>query len=396
MKETLVPVMVVLLLLGILLSGCVNTTKPNNPDDHGSNPRAIAVDSLESPIQKYFTTPKILWTFDDYSVQYHHNPPHKGFGGLTERIISHGGYVQLMMIFTSETNTKPFGNELRNYSVVEDFGYSLSDVDASLEFFSRPHVEVGSHGWNHTTNLNYVNLSYAYKMINFTMWNWKNNYNITPHFFLGPSTSGNYNITLALNRFSKQYWTVYGENFRWYDKRLFPNASRSSPAVEYIEKPLYAIEFDPLFGETWGTPSKNVTEAKHLFNQSSVGKEIILIRGHPRLLNGTDQNATENLSNWEQWIDWIYATHKLININHTEAIQYNIDRYNFKVLKNNEENYTIDLTNCSFAHSVLFSKPWNSTKYWALYGKDNNMMEEVQDDTFIELSPTLIYYFKVK
>jgi hypothetical protein len=396
MRVKIVTFIVVLLFLGILLSGCVNTSEPKPPDSPENNAIEIAVESAESPIREYFTTLKILWTFDDYSIQYHHNPPHKGFGGLTEQIIFYGGYVQIMVIFTTETSTRPFGNVLRNYSVVDDFGYSQGDIAASLAFFSWPHVEVGSHGWNHTGNLNYVNLSYASKMINYTMWNWKNNYNITPHFFLGPSTSGNYNLTLALKRFSQRYWTVYGENFRWYDKRYFTNASRNSPAVEYIEKPSYAAELDPLFGETWGNPSKNVTEAKILFNQTSAGKELLLIRGHPRTLNETTQNDTENLSNWQEWIDWVYQTHKLININHTEAIYYNIDRHQFKVVKNSEENFTIDLSNCSFPHSVLFSKPLNSTRDWALYGKDNGWIGDVQDETSFDLSPGDIYYFVVK
>jgi len=396
MKKILQTCIIITLFIGILFSGCLNKSEPEIPDNNGNSKIEIAVDSIDSPIQKYFTTPKILWTFDDYSVQYHHNPPHKGFGGLTEKINSYGGFVQIMVIFTTETYTTPFGNELRNYSVVDDFGYSPSDVAASLEFFSRPKVTAACHGWNHTTNLNYVNLSFASKMINYTMWNWKNNYGITPHFFLGPGTTGNYNLTLALKRFSEQYWTVYGENFKWYNAKLFPNASRNSPAVEYIDKPSYVVEFDPLFAAGWGTSSKNVTEAMNLFNQSSEGKEILFIRGHPSSMNGTDQKTIENLSYWEQWIDWVYQTHDLININHTEAIEYNIDRYCFKVIKNNEENYTIDLTNCTFHHSVLFSKPLNSTKNWALYEKDHRLMEEVQDDTFIELSPGSIYYFMVK
>jgi len=396
MKTKLVTLIVVLLLLGILFSGCLNRSESQNPDDQGNGKSEISVVSAESPIRKYFTTPKILWTFDDYTIQYHHNPPHKGFGGLTEKITSHGGFVQIMVIFTTETSTKPFGNELRNYSVADDFGYSASDIAASLEFFSRPKVTAASHGWNHTTNLNYVNMSFVSKMINYTMWNWKNNYGITPHFFLGPGTTGNYNLTLALKRFSEQYWTVYGENFKWYDPKLFPNASRNSPAVEYIDKPSYVVEFDPLFAAGWGTPSKNVKEAMDLFNRSSDGKEILFIRGHPSSLNGTDQKAMENLSYWEQWIDWVYQTHDLININHTEAIQYNIDRYSFKVIKNGEENYTIDLTNCSFNHSVLFSKPINSTKNWALYEKDHRLIGDVHDDAFIELSPGSIYYFMVK
>lgn len=396
MRRKLIALIIVLLFLGIVLSGCMNAPEQKPPISNGNGAHEIAVESDESPIREYFTTSKILWTFDDYSIQYHHNPPHKGFGGLTERIISYGGYVLIMVIFTTDTFTKPFGNELRNFSVVDDFGYSQSDIDTSLEFFSWPHVEVGCHGWNHTGNLNYINLSYALKIINVTMWNWRNNYHITPHFFLGPSTSGNYNLTVALKRFSERNWMVYGENFRWYDKRYFANASRNSPAVEYIEKPSYAVELDPLFGESWGDPSKNVTEAKELFNQTSVGKEIILIRGHPRTLNETTQNAIENLSYWQEWIDWIYQTHSLININHSEAIYYNIDRYMFKVMKNSEENFTIDLTNCSYHHNVLFSKPLNSTREWALYGKDKKWLGDVQNQTFFDLSPGRIYYFLVK
>jgi len=384
--------MVSMMFLGTVLSGCTDTPETNPPDTPENGAQEIAVESADSPIREYFTTPKILWTFDDYSVQYHHHPPHKGFGWLTEQIISYGGFVQLMVIFTTETFTKPFGNEFRNYSVVDDFGYSQTDIDASLEFFSKPHVEVGCHGWNHTLSLNYITLSHAYNYINYTMWNWKNNYNITPHFFLGPSTSGNYNLTLALKRFSEQYWPVYGENFRWYDKRYFANASRNAPEVEYIEKPAYAVEIDPLFGETWGDPSKNLSEAKVLFKNTISGKEILLIRGHPRLLNGITADATENLSYWQEWIDWIYQNHSLININHTEAIYYNLDRYSYKVTKNSEENYSIDLTNCSYPHRVLLSKPLNSIKEWALYD-NNRWMGDVQENVFFDLSPGKIYFF---
>ena len=372
------------------MSGCVDTPPSNPPDSNGFHAQQIAVDSTESPIHEYFTTPKILWTFDDYSIQYHHYPPHKGFGGLTQQIISYGGNVQIMVIFTTETLTKPFGNQLRNYSVVQDFGYAQRDIDASLEFFSWPHVEVGSHGWNHTLSLNYVNLSVACELINYTMWNWMNNYQITPHFFLGPSTSGNYNLTLALKRFSDRYWPVYGENFRWYDKRYFHNTSRSDPVVEYIEKPSYAGEMDPLFGETWGDPSNNLSEAQDAFEQVIDGKEILLIRGHPRLLNETTVAASENLSYWQQWIDWIYQNHTLININHTEAIYYNLDRYDFKVWKISEDNFSIDVTNCSYPHNVLFSKPLNSTREWALYEKEH-WIGDVQDKTFFYLSPGKIY-----
>lgn len=395
MKKILGFLIMLLLVFGVLFSGCVDESEPETPDGKGDSHFEIAVDSDESPIREYFTTPKILWTFDDYAVHYHHNPPHKGFGGLTERINSYGGYVQLMVIFTTEAYTKPYENELRNYSVVDDFGYSPSSVAASIEFFSRPKVTVGSHGWNHTFSLNTINLSFAFKMINYTMWNWKNNYGITPHFFLGPSTSGNYNLTLAMKRFSETYWLLYGENFRWYDAKLFSNPSRTAPAVEYIEKPAYVVEFDPLFGATWGTPCKNLQEAMDLFNRSSTGKEILFVRGHPSFLNGSDQRATENLSLWGQWIDWIYQTHDLINMNHSKVIEYNIDRYHFTVRKNSDEKYTISLRNCSFNHSVLFSTPRNSTKNWAVYDEQNRFIGNVQSDSVLDLSKGSIYYCMV-
>lgn len=394
MKKIFAVFFSIMFLIGIFFSGCVQESKPENPNNPQDVSIEIAVEHTDSPIRKYFTTPKILWTFDDYMIPYHHHPPHKGFGGLTEQVNSYGGFVQIMVIFTSEAYTKPFGNQFRNYSVVDDFGYSQSDIAASLEFFSRPKVTAACHGWNHTQNLNHINLSLAYNIINYTLWNWKNNYGIIPHFFLGPGTSGNYNLTWAMKRFSQTYWPVYGENFRWFDAKLFQNASRNSPAVDYIERPSYTIEFDPLFGASWGTPCKNLQEAMDLFNRSSAGKEIILVRGHPNFLNGTDKKATENLSYWQQWIDWIYQNHDLININHTTAIYYNIDRYQFKVLKHNEEKYTIRLNNCSYSHSVLFSKPFNSTKHWAVYDQNNMIIADVQGDTFVQLNPGTHYYFR--
>jgi hypothetical protein len=386
----------VIILFGVFFSGCLDMTKSSSGSDHqGDDSLVIAVDSDESPIRNYFTTPKILWTFDDYYVEYHHQPPHKGFGGLTERINSYGGFVQLMVVFTSEASTKPFGNELGNYSVINDFGYSPHDVAESVAFFSRPQVTAACHGWNHTMSLNNLNLSFAYDLVNYTMWNWKNNYGITPHFFLGPSTTGNYNLTLALKRFSERYWMVYGENFRWYDSKLFPNASRNDPAVEYIDKPSYVVEFDPLFGAGWGDPSKNLSEAISRFNQLSSGKEIFFIRGHPGSLNGTDPSAQENLSYWGQWIDWMYQTHELININHTQAIEYNVDRFHFQVIKVDNDNFIIDLTNCSFDHTVLFSKPVNSTKNWGLFDENENLLGDVQNETFFDLTQGSIYTFKV-
>ena len=392
MKIISISVVVVLLINGIFLSGCIDISKEENTNSQEAAGIEIAVNSLESPIRKYFTTQKILWTLDDYSIQYRHSPPHKGFGGLTEKITSYGGFVQIMVIFTSEIHTKKFNNEIRNYSVVNDFGYSINDINASLEFFSRPNVEAANHGWNHTENLNDANLSFAYTIINYTFWNWKNNYNITPHFFLGPGTSGNYNVTVALKRFGEKYWTVYGENFRWYNKNLFPNSSRDSPAVEYLEKPSYVVEFDPLFGCTWGNPCRNLNEAKDLFNNSSHGKEVLLIRGHPSFLNGTNQRATENLTFWEEWIDWIYQTHEFINMNHTEVVQYNIDRYNFKILKNSEKNYTLDLTKCKFNHDILFSNPNNTDANWTIYDEYTNYIGMVEGDTFVRLARGLKYY----
>ncbi|MCK5031726.1 MAG: hypothetical protein KAR64_09685, partial [Thermoplasmatales archaeon] len=206
---------------------------------------SISPDSYESPIREYFTTQKILWTFDDYYIQYgHHLPPHKGFGGLTEKINGYGGHVNIMVIFTGESETSPFGNEIRNYSVIDDFGWSEEIVNASLEFFNRSQVYPQCHGWNETSEeLNNANMSFAYKIINHTFWNWVNNYNIKPNFFIGASTSGNYNITLALKHFSEKNWNVYGENFRWDNPDLFPEPSRDAPAVEYIGKTDFVAMF---------------------------------------------------------------------------------------------------------------------------------------------------------
>jgi len=356
----------------------------------------IAPDSSESPIRKYFTTKKILWTFDDYYIHYgYHAPPHKGFCGLTEKINGYGGHVNIMVIFTGESETAQFGNEIRNYSVVDNFGWSEEIVNKSLEFFNRDKVYPQCHGWNETSiELNTANMSFANKIVNHTLWNWKNNYNITPHFFLGASTSGNYNITLALKHFSEKYWNVYGENFIWGNPDLFPEPSRDAPAVEYIGKADFVAMFNPIFGCEWGTPCKTLGDAQELFNTQFKNKEILFVRGHPNFLNGTDQRATENLTLWGEWIDWIYQEHDLININHTEAIQYNIDRYNFRVEKNSIYNFTIDLTDCKFDHMVLFTNPYGDPdRKWILYDKNGRYIGETPNDVFLKLMRGVEYYF---
>ena len=355
----------------------------------------IPSNSAESPIRKYFTTKKILWTFDDYYIQSDHHPPHKGFGGLTEKINGYGGHVNIMVIFTGESETVPFGNEIRIYSVVDEFGWPQEKVNASLEFFNRDKVYPQCHAWNESSvELNTANSSFAHKIINYTLWNWKNNYNITPHFFLGAGTSGNYNITLALKHFSEKYWNVYGESFRWDVPDLFPESSCDAPAVEYIGKADFVAMFDPLFGRGWGTPCKTLEEAQELFNAQSQNKEVLFIRGHPDFLNGTNKRATENLTLWEDWIDWIYQEHNLININHTEAIQYNIDRYNFRVEKNSLYKFTIDLTDCEFNHTVLFTNPYGDPdRRWTLHDENERYIGETPNDMFLELESGIKYYF---
>lgn len=355
----------------------------------------ILPESSESPIRKYFITKKILWTFDDYRIDSDHHPPHKGFGGLSEKINGYGGHVNIMMIFTDESDTAPYGNEIRNYSVVDEFAWSQDNINASMEFFNRSKIYPQCHGWNYSSaELNSANMSFAHKIINYTLWNWKNNFNITPRFFLGASTSGNYNITLALKHFSEKHWNVYGENFRWYNSALFPNPSRDAPAVEYIGMADFVCMLDPLFGCGWGSPCKTVEEAQEMFDTCSQNKEIVFIRGHPNFLNGTDQKAIESLTLWENWIDWIYQEQNLININHTEAVQYNTDRYNYRVEKNKIDNFTIDTTSCKFNHNVLFTKPYGDIdRKWTLYDGNRKYVGEMQSDTFFELESGAKYYF---
>jgi hypothetical protein len=397
-----------ILISSLLLSGCVDnqTTSDSdnkNVDNSKSNnteltPDDITIeeifsDSDQSPIRKYFTTKKILWTFDDYRIELNHHPPHKGFGGLSQQIANYGGHVNIMTVFTRESFTKPYNNKIKNYSVINDFGWNQNKIDKSIEFFNQPNIYPQCHGWNHSADLNNANLSFAYEIMNYSLWNWQNNFNIKPNFFLGHSTSGNYNITKALQDFSKNYWPVYGENFRWNEKNKFPIGSRDAPAIEYICKPQYIGYFDPLFGCDWSNPCETLQEAQELFNTSYYddNKEIIFIRGHPSFLN--DTNQMENLILWQDWIDWIYKEHKLINLNHTEIIHYNMDRYNFKIRRNDENNYTIDLTNCIYDHNILFTNPHNDITSWILYSENWEYIDEIINDSFIKLESGKEYYF---
>jgi len=344
-----------------------------------------------SPIRKYFTTKKILWTFDDYSFTSNHHPPHLGFTTIPEVVIGYGGHVNIMVILFRGNEV----NEIRNYSVFDELEWDQDVINKSLEFFDRENIYPASHGWDYRSGpLNNATLEEAYLIINYTMWNWKNNFDIEPHFFLGGSTSGNYNITVALKKFSDKYWPVYGENFRWQNPTLFPETSRNIPAVEFITKQDYVALFDPLFGCYWGEPCESIDDAKELFNLETEGMEIIFIRGHPKDLDGTERSVVENISLWKKWIDWIYQNHDLININHTQAIQYNVDRYNFKIFKNTINNFTIDLSECIYDHNILFTQPYEKiTANWKLYDENKAYIGEVVDDSYHELQGGGVYYF---
>jgi hypothetical protein len=354
----------------------------------------IDPDGSNSPIQKYFSIKKILWTFDDYFIHLDHHPPHKGFGGLTNRITDFGGHVNIMVVLTTPEFTDRYNNEIRNYSFVKEFGWSQEKINKSLEFFNQTNVYAQCHGWNQSDYGNIVSLDQAYELVNYTLWNWKNNYNIQPNFYIGHASSGNYNITLALKEFSEKYWAVYGEYFRWDNLDLFPNLSRNMPAVEYIGRPGYVAMFDPLFGCDWGDPCVTFAEAQELFNNETLDKEIIFIRGNPDFLNNEDNSTQGYLGLWESWIDWIYGTHNIVNINHTQAIQYITDRGSFIVEKNGPNNFTIDLTNCKFNHKILFTQPYTSRSFnWTLTDEQGKNISKIFNDIHLDLESGKSYFF---
>ena len=389
-------IIICLYLFSILVSSLMLFIPDNDLNlAEASNGINIAADSTESPIREYFTRQKIIWTFDDYRIEFDHHPPHKGFDGLTQLINSYGGHVNIMTIFTSETLTEPYGNEIRNYSVVKEFGVAQDKINKSLEFFNREKVYPQCHGWNYSSDINNeATLAQAYKIVNYTLWNWWNNYHIKPHFFLGASTSGNYNITLALKKFSEKYWDIYGENFRWKKPELFPGTTPDAPAIEYIGKKDFISMFDPLFGNTWGDSCKTLEEAIDLYNTNSQGKEILFIRGHPSSLNDNTSHTVENLTLWKNWIDWIYQEHELININHTQAIYYNVDRENFKVRKNKINDFTVDLTNCQFNHTVLLSDPYGKDDTtWNISDENGVQLDSIQGEGFVDLQSGQKYSF---
>jgi hypothetical protein len=188
---------------------------------------------------------------------------------------------------------------------------------------------------------------------------------------------------VALKKFSETYWTVYSEAFRASWKDRFPNGI--TPAVEYI-----GADFDPYFGVSFGHPCKTLEEAQQLYADYAQSREIIFIRGHPGVLNQTNQ--LNNLTLWQEFIDWIYQDHEFINMNHTQVIEYKIDRNNFGVEKNNEDNYTIDLTLCEFNHTVLFSFPDEKSSQWRLNSDNGEYIGEITGDTFLFLEKGHHYF----
>ena len=358
------------------------------PNIHIPAVTLVEPDSVESPIRNYFKQQKIVWTLDDYYIP-HDYPPHKGFTGLSEKIIAYGGHVNIMTILFQGNET----DEIRNYSVVGELGWNEECINKSLNFFSKENVYPACHGWDSRSDvLNNISLLEAYLLINHTLWNWQNNFNIKPHFFLGASTSGNYNITLALKKFSDIYWLIYGENFRWDQPELFQISSRDAPAVLYIGKEPYITMLDPIFGLQWGNPCETLEDAQKLFTSQSKDKEIIFIRCHPSTLN--DSDAQIYLKLWIDWIDWIYKNHTLININHTQAIQYIIDRDAFIVEQISPNLFNVDLTQCEYSHDVVFSQPYTDKSYnWTLL-HNNSIIDFFYEDTIISLDHGNRYQLK--
>ena len=376
MRKLIILLVTSIIILAGLLTGCTNTTDDTNLKTNDIYPKKIDVAALESPIHKYFTTKKITWSFDDYYMEDDY-PPNKGFDGLSKQINEHGGYVNILVIFATPWILANFSNEFRNYSVVKEFypiysNFSQTNINKSLEFFNNSHIFMTCHEWNHSESehMNDINLSQANKTVYFALWNMYNNYHIKPHFWLGRSSWGNYNITLALKSFSEKYWPVYAEGFSNIDEGgHFPDGN--TPAVEYI-----GSSCDPGFGWDWGL-CKLLPEAQKLYGDFNISHEVIFMRCHPALFK--DPGHENELKLWQDYIDWIYK-HNLININHTQAIEYKVDRDKFTVIINNENksNYTIDLSKCQFNHAVLFSPP--DTNQWKLSNETGNVI--IGNDTW--------------
>ena len=79
MKNHSIIIIIFMIINTGILTGCIN-----NIDNSQIYPKTIKADSLESPINKYFNTKKITWSFDDYYMERDY-PPHKGFDGLSQR-----------------------------------------------------------------------------------------------------------------------------------------------------------------------------------------------------------------------------------------------------------------------------------------------------------------------
>jgi len=370
-----------------------NQNDPARFLNQNTSPEEIPVDDPYSPIREYLTTQKIIWAFDDYWINDpgYPYPPHKGFGNLSQQIIDYGGYVHINSIFIPEWIGLEYGDAIRNYSVVPEFSnyaplFSQDNIDKSLAFFNSNHISVGAHDWNSSTDHDNATLDYAYNIINFTLWNWYNNYDIQPRFWLGDGGAGNYNISLALKRFSDTYWPVYAEGFSLLNETTGEFPDGNSSAVEHLGE-----GYDPEFGLSWGTPCTTLGCAQTEYTTYALDRDIIFIKGHPVSLNESGQEA--NLTLWQEFIDWIYAGHELLNINHTEAIAYKYEeRTNFTVVRNNAENYTIDLRGCRSDHYMYLTSPDNDGSRWLLHDESGTSIGEITGAGFLLLEKDHYYY----
>jgi len=196
----------------------------------------IEPDGSQSPIRRYFTTQKIIWSLDDFYIS--SSSKLYKFKTVADEITKYDGNVNINIVF-ADSSLEP-GSEVRNYSVIEEFGWSQSQINSCLNFFEQKGVYPQSHGWNHSENLNHASLRLAKEIVYHSLWNLKNNFGIEAHFFLGHNYDGNYNITLAMKTFSDNYWTVYGEHFDYVG---------DESAIEFItQSPWVTYPIDPLFG----------------------------------------------------------------------------------------------------------------------------------------------------
>ena len=244
------------------------------------------------------TTIIIVWRFDDISIRSNNIKINK-FVSMTEDVTKYGGYVGWGFI--------PGSNETIQYPHPQNLTYKQENIEKFNTLTSDEKVFLWLHCWNHSwyTGNNgpsvwTKSIEQQREALNYTIWTFYNNFGYYPSIFSAGGSKGNIYTTIVLAE--RDILLLYGNsNYEPPDERLRYLTLPSDEDSVLLQLNYYdSLEY-----------------MKTKFTDKYNNYPVLQVLLHP------GDWSESKLPVFAEFTEWVYTNHVLVNMNFTEAYNYN-------------------------------------------------------------------------